>query len=54
MLWLEIGESQGAAVKRLPCGPLRFVGVEKDLAGRDRVARWILPAGSTRHGRRDG
>ena len=54
MLWLEIGESQGAAVKGLPCGPLRFVGVEKDLAGRDRVARWLLPTGSTRRGERDG
>jgi release factor glutamine methyltransferase len=54
MLWLEIGESQGVAVTGLPCGPLRFVGVEKDLAGRDRVARWILPAESARHGKRDG
>ncbi len=53
-LWLEIGESQGGAVQGLPCGPLRFVGVEKDLAGRDRVARWILPAGETRNGTRDG
>ena len=43
-LWLEIGESQGDAVRKLPCDPLRFVGVEKDLAGKDRVARWILPA----------
>jgi release factor glutamine methyltransferase len=50
MLWLEIGESQGVAVQGLPCGPLRFVGVEKDLAGRDRVGRWILPEG----GKRDG
>jgi len=54
MLWLEIGESQGAAVARLPCDPLRFVGVLKDLAGRDRVARWVLPAGGARHGKRDG
>ena len=53
-LWLEIGESQGAAVKGLPCGPLRFAGVEKDLAGRDRVARWTLPAGEERRGKRDG
>jgi release factor glutamine methyltransferase len=53
-LWLEIGETQGAAVKGLPCGPLRFAGIEKDLAGRDRVARWTLPAGKERHGKRDG
>ena len=43
-LWLEIGESQGKAVRRLPRGGLRFLGIEKDLAGRDRVARWVLPA----------
>jgi len=43
-IWLEIGESQGKAVRRLPRGGLRFVGIEKDLAGRDRVARWVLPA----------
>jgi len=42
-LWLEIGESQGDAVRRLPCGPLAFVGIGVDLAGRSRVARWILP-----------
>lgn len=52
-LWLEIGESQGETVKRLPCGPLRFRGVEKDLAGRDRVARWMLPASENRRGGRD-
>jgi release factor glutamine methyltransferase len=39
-LWCEIGESQGESVRRLPSGPLRFVAVYKDLAGRDRVARW--------------
>jgi release factor glutamine methyltransferase len=39
-LWCEIGETQGDAVSRLPCGSLRFDGVLKDLAGRDRVARW--------------
>ncbi|MDH3382960.1 MAG: peptide chain release factor N(5)-glutamine methyltransferase [Deltaproteobacteria bacterium] len=50
MLWLEIGESQGVALQRLPCGPLHFVGVEKDLAGRDRVGRWILPVGRKRDG----
>jgi release factor glutamine methyltransferase len=49
-LWLEIGETQGKAVGRLPCGALRFAGVEKDLAGRDRVARWILPADGKRRG----
>jgi release factor glutamine methyltransferase len=54
MLWLEIGETQGAAVRGLPCGPLRFVGIEKDLAGRDRVARWILPAEIVRPGKREG
>jgi release factor glutamine methyltransferase len=43
-LWLEIGESHGEAVRRIPCGPLRFCGIKKDLAGRDRVACWILPA----------
>ena len=40
----EIGETQGEAVRRLPFDPLRFAGVERDLAGRDRVARWVLPA----------
>lgn len=45
-LWLEIGETQGKAVRALPSGPLRFAGVEPDLAGRDRVARWVLPSGS--------
>jgi release factor glutamine methyltransferase len=50
MLWLEIGESQGVSVQKLPCGPLRFAGVEKDLAGRDRVGRWILPLGGKRGG----
>jgi release factor glutamine methyltransferase len=39
-LWCEIGETQGDAVGRLPCGSLRFDGVRKDLARRDRVARW--------------
>jgi release factor glutamine methyltransferase len=48
-LWLEIGESQGEAVGRIPCGPLRFCGIEKDLAGRDRVACWILPASGNRY-----
>ncbi|MGE5662916.1 MAG: peptide chain release factor N(5)-glutamine methyltransferase [Deltaproteobacteria bacterium] len=36
----EIGETQGEAVRRLPAGFLSFDGVFKDLAGRDRVARW--------------
>lgn len=45
-LWLEIGETQGEAVRALPSGLLRFAGIEQDLAGRDRVARWILPPGS--------
>lgn len=43
-LWCEIGETQGDAVSRLPCGSLRFAGIFKDLAGRDRAARWIKPA----------
>lgn len=53
-LWLEIGESHGDAVRRLPCGRLRFVGIEKDLAGRDRVARWILPPGEGRPAGKSG
>lgn len=45
----EIGETQAEAVRRLPSGPLRFAGIDKDLAGRDRVARWVRPAaGSAR------
>ena len=39
-LWCEIGETQGEAAGRLPSGPLRFAGLFKDLAGRDRVACW--------------
>lgn len=39
-LWCEIGASQGRAVAKLPAPGLRFDGVTKDLAGRDRVARW--------------
>lgn len=39
-LWCEIGASQGESVRRLPSGSLKFAGIEKDLAGRDRVARW--------------
>ena len=52
-LWLEIGESQGDAVRRLPCEPLAFVGIEKDLAGRSRVARWILPAEGKQRGKKN-
>lgn len=40
VLLCEIGETQGDAVGRLPAGRLSFDGVVKDLAGRDRVARW--------------
>ncbi len=40
-LWVEIGETQAVAVRALPCGPLAFAGVARDLAGRDRVACWI-------------
>ncbi len=50
-LFLEIGASHGDAVRSLPCGRLRFAGLEKDLAGRDRVARWILPPGEALPGR---
>ncbi len=39
-LWCEIGESQGETVRRFPSGSLIFVDVYRDLAGRDRVARW--------------
>ncbi len=39
-LLCEIGETQGEAVRRLPSGLLCFEGVARDLAGRDRVARW--------------
>jgi release factor glutamine methyltransferase len=39
-LWCEIGESQGGVAASLSSGPLRFIGVFKDLAGRDRYAGW--------------
>ncbi|MBI5577044.1 MAG: peptide chain release factor N(5)-glutamine methyltransferase [Deltaproteobacteria bacterium] len=39
-LWCEIGESQGEAVRRLPSRGMRFVDVYRDLAGRERIARW--------------
>ncbi len=42
-LWCEIGASQGAATGSLPCGSLRFLGVFRDLAGRDRYAGWEKP-----------
>ncbi|MEW6720496.1 MAG: peptide chain release factor N(5)-glutamine methyltransferase [Thermodesulfobacteriota bacterium] len=42
-LWCEIGADQGAAVAALPSGPLRFLGVFRDLAGRDRYAGWAKP-----------
>ncbi len=42
-LWCEIGASQGAAAASLPCGTLRFLGVFRDLAGRDRYAGWAKP-----------
>lgn len=42
-LWCEIGASQGAAQNSLPCGSLRFLGVFRDLAGRDRYAGWAKP-----------
>lgn len=42
-LWCEIGASQGTAVASLASGPLRFLGIFPDLAGRDRYAGWALP-----------
>lgn len=48
----EIGETQGEAVGRLPSGTLRFAGIARDLAGRDRVARWVHPP--TGSGGREG
>jgi release factor glutamine methyltransferase len=42
-LWCEIGAGQGAAVAALPRGPLRHLGVFRDLAGRDRYAGWAKP-----------
>jgi release factor glutamine methyltransferase len=42
-LWCEIGAGQGAAVAALPGGPLRHLGVFRDLAGRDRYAGWAKP-----------
>jgi release factor glutamine methyltransferase len=42
-LWCEIGASQGEAAASLPCGPLRRLGVFRDLAGRDRYAGWKKP-----------
>ncbi len=42
-LWCEIGEAQGEAVRRLPCGSLRFADVYRDLSGRDRAACWERP-----------
>ena len=43
-LWCEIGASQGAAAASLPSGALKFLGVHRDLAGRDRYAGWAKPA----------
>jgi release factor glutamine methyltransferase len=42
-LWCEIGASQGTAPGSMPCGSLRFLGVFRDLAGRDRYAGWAKP-----------
>lgn len=42
-LWCEIGASQRAAAASLPCGSLRFLGVFRDLPGRDRYAGWARP-----------
>jgi len=40
-LWCEIGAFQGPAVASLPSGALKFKGIFRDLAGRDRYAGWI-------------
>jgi len=40
-LWCEIGAFQGPAVASLPSGALRFKGVFRDLAGRERYASWV-------------
>ena len=40
-LWCEIGAFQGPAVSSLPSGALRFKGIFRDLAGRERYAGWI-------------
>ena len=40
-LWCEIGASQGAAAASLSAGALNFLGVFRDLAGRDRYAGWV-------------
>jgi release factor glutamine methyltransferase len=42
-LWCEIGAGQGEAAAKLPSVPLRFLGVFRDLAGRDRYAGWAMP-----------
>jgi len=42
-LWCEIGAGQGEAATRLPSGPLRPIGVFRDLAGRDRYSGWAMP-----------
>ncbi len=42
-LWCEIGAAQGAAAASLSSGALRFLGVFRDLAGRDRYAGWAKP-----------
>ncbi len=42
-LWCEIGASQGAVAATLSPGALRFLGVFRDLAGRNRYAGWAKP-----------
>ena len=42
-LWCEIGAGQGKAAAKLPSGPLRSLGVFRDLTGRDRYAGWEKP-----------
>jgi release factor glutamine methyltransferase len=42
-LWCEIGASQGPAAASLFSGALEFLGIFRDLAGRDRYAGWKKP-----------
>lgn len=46
-LVVEIGSAQGCAMSGLPCGALVFDCVSKDLAGKDRVARWTKSAAAS-------
>ena len=48
-LWCEIGASQGEEASALPCGPLRSLGIFRDLAGRDRYVGWENPGRERGH-----